>query len=319
MRPAARRARRRRRGRRPSATEVEALIAFVVDDPRYPGSIAHSLEAAWANARGAREAISSEMWESINTTHATLAARRGGSAFARHNLLGWVRDRAAIVAGLADATHEPRRRLALHRARPHPRTGRHDRAPAVDPARRRVGNRGLGRDAAVAARRTRRTSARTGAASSGAARVEFLLLDRLFPRSVFHALSAAESVLFDLDPGPARRGTGSEAAPARRPRVRGARVRARRRARSVAARSSSAGSSAPAPTRTTRSPSASSTRRPRSGGAPDDLAAVGRARDRRTRTTGDVLASYNEARLTPRTRPPARARPSRAASTRASR
>ncbi len=42
-------------------TEVEALIAFVVDDPRYPGSIAHSLEAAWANARGAREAISSEM------------------------------------------------------------------------------------------------------------------------------------------------------------------------------------------------------------------------------------------------------------------
>ena len=90
--------------RRWSGTEVEALIAFVVDDPRYPGSIAHSLEAAWANARGAREAISSEMWESINTTHATLAARRGGSAFVRHNLLGWVRDRAAIVAGLADAS-----------------------------------------------------------------------------------------------------------------------------------------------------------------------------------------------------------------------
>jgi transglutaminase-like putative cysteine protease len=62
-------------------TDFEALIAFVVNDPRYPGSIAHSLEAAWANARGAREAISSEMWESINTTHATLAARRGGSAF----------------------------------------------------------------------------------------------------------------------------------------------------------------------------------------------------------------------------------------------
>jgi uncharacterized alpha-E superfamily protein len=41
--------------------------------------------------------------------------------------------------------------------------------------------------------------------------VEFLLLDRLFPRSVFHALSAAESVLYDLDPGPARRGTESEA------------------------------------------------------------------------------------------------------------
>ena len=28
---------------------------------------------------------------------------------------------------------------------------------------------------------------------------------------MFHALSAAESVLYDLDPGPARRGTESEA------------------------------------------------------------------------------------------------------------
>jgi uncharacterized alpha-E superfamily protein len=44
----------------------------------------------------------------------------------------------------------------------------------------------------------------------GVRAVEFLLLDRLFPRSVFHALSAAESVLYDLDPGPARRGTESE-------------------------------------------------------------------------------------------------------------
>src|SRR6185369_17282764 len=43
----------------------------------------------------------------------------------------------------------------------------------------------------------------------GSRAVEFLLLDRLFPRSVFHALSAAESVLYDLDPGPARLGTES--------------------------------------------------------------------------------------------------------------
>jgi uncharacterized alpha-E superfamily protein len=45
----------------------------------------------------------------------------------------------------------------------------------------------------------------------GSRAVEFLLLDRLFPRSVFHALRAAESVLYDLDPIRAgRRSTESE-------------------------------------------------------------------------------------------------------------
>jgi uncharacterized alpha-E superfamily protein len=43
---------------------------------------------------------------------------------------------------------------------------------------------------------------------------EFLLLDRLFPRSVMHALSTAEECLTALDPGPERAG---DANPARRP------------------------------------------------------------------------------------------------------
>ena len=86
----------RRRPPTSIGTDVEALVAFVVDDPRYPGSIVRSLEAAWANARGAREAISSEMWESINTTHAARSPRGAAARrFARHSLLGWVRDRAA--------------------------------------------------------------------------------------------------------------------------------------------------------------------------------------------------------------------------------
>ena len=44
----------------------------------------------------------------------------------------------------------------------------------------------------------------------GSKALEFLLLDRLFPRSVFHTLGAAETVLFDLDPTSDRHGTGSE-------------------------------------------------------------------------------------------------------------
>jgi uncharacterized alpha-E superfamily protein len=41
--------------------------------------------------------------------------------------------------------------------------------------------------------------------------VEFLLLDRLFPRSVYHSLSVAEQCLGDLDPRAARAGVDDEA------------------------------------------------------------------------------------------------------------
>jgi uncharacterized alpha-E superfamily protein len=40
---------------------------------------------------------------------------------------------------------------------------------------------------------------------------EFLLLDRLFPRSVFHALSTAESCLAELDPVTSRSGQSNDA------------------------------------------------------------------------------------------------------------
>ena len=43
---------------------------------------------------------------------------------------------------------------------------------------------------------------------------EFLLLDRLFPRSVVHALATAEECLADLSPSPVRMGIDD---PARRP------------------------------------------------------------------------------------------------------
>jgi uncharacterized alpha-E superfamily protein len=41
--------------------------------------------------------------------------------------------------------------------------------------------------------------------------VEFLLLDRLFPRSLFHALTIADSSLGELDPRSARTGVDDEA------------------------------------------------------------------------------------------------------------
>ena len=41
--------------------------------------------------------------------------------------------------------------------------------------------------------------------------VEFLVLDRMFPRSVFHALSAAETCLVELDPRASRASNHGEA------------------------------------------------------------------------------------------------------------
>jgi uncharacterized alpha-E superfamily protein len=56
-----------------------------------------------------------------------------------------------------------------------------------------------------------RTRTWTGDAAQVA---EFLILDRLFPRSVLHALGTAEDCLAALAPGPVRAGMGD---PARRP------------------------------------------------------------------------------------------------------
>jgi uncharacterized alpha-E superfamily protein len=56
-----------------------------------------------------------------------------------------------------------------------------------------------------------RTQGWTGDAAHVA---EFLILDRLFPRSVLHTLGTAEECLAALDPGPVRAGFGD---PARRP------------------------------------------------------------------------------------------------------
>jgi uncharacterized alpha-E superfamily protein len=190
-------------------TNVESLVGFFVDDPRFDGSVVRSLEAMWENARGARDAMSSEMWGSINATHSALDARSGRSVYAQHGFLGWVRDRAAIVSGLADATmsHDDTWRFIV--------LGRS--LERVDLTVRLLSTRlGEAWGAAgwvamlrcCAAYESYLRTYRRGVEGSKA--LEFLLLDRLFPRSAFHALGAAETALFELDPASDRHGAGSE-------------------------------------------------------------------------------------------------------------
>ena len=118
--------RRQRRRRRSS------ILAFDTPDTT---SIVGGLGAARENARGAREAISSEMWECLNTTYNALpgiVARAVAGGPPPCLLLGQGAGRDPRRPGRLD--HEPRRRLAVPRPRPQPRAGRHDGPAAARPA-----------------------------------------------------------------------------------------------------------------------------------------------------------------------------------------
>src|SRR4051812_6156323 len=80
---------------------VGERIAF---DPGNPSSIVGALSAARENARGAREAISSEMWECLNATYNELPNQVAvATALGPHNFFRYVRERAAGMAGGARA------------------------------------------------------------------------------------------------------------------------------------------------------------------------------------------------------------------------
>ena len=90
--------------------------------------------------------------------------------------------------------------------------------------------------------------------------VEFLLLDRLFPRSVHHALTTAEQRPRRARPERGRAGRRRRGAPPARPAARRARVPPRRRRAARPARSSSSACSASAATCTPPSRAATSVR-----------------------------------------------------------
>ena len=157
----------RRRARRRARTRPRSRCSLAHDRDVRRARSRSSLDAAWENARGAREAISSEMWETLNTTHRAMSVRSTRDVGrARHEFFGWVRERAAMLAGLADSTMSRDDGWRFLLARPQPRAGRHDRRGCSRPATARAGGRRAGRPLCGAAPRTRRTCAPTGARST---------------------------------------------------------------------------------------------------------------------------------------------------------
>ncbi|MCU1693701.1 MAG: hypothetical protein JWM64_2792 [Frankiales bacterium] len=182
-------------------------LAFASDGPH---SIVGALTAARGNAGGVREALSSELWECLNATYHALPAQQAiAEQRGPHGFFSYVRERAAMVAGLIDGTM-PRddcwRFLVLGRS-----------LERVDMTARllwaQAGQGGatgwIGLLKSCSAHEAYLRTYRSGVEAEKV--VEFLVLDRLFPRSVYAALLQAETVLRELDPVPGRTGVDDEA------------------------------------------------------------------------------------------------------------
>ncbi|MBC8092256.1 MAG: alpha-E domain-containing protein [Pseudonocardia sp.] len=176
------------------------------------GSIVSSVSSARANARGAREVVSSEMWECLNVTWNALPERQRYARWVGpHAFFSYVEDRAAMFSGLAASTmsrDDSWRFYLLGRS-----------VERVDMIVRlllsRVSDRmsSPGWLTVLRSAGAADTYLRTYRGALDASRVvQFLLMDKLFPRSVFHALRQAETCLVDLDNRPtARIGAKAEA------------------------------------------------------------------------------------------------------------
>ena len=190
-----------------STSDLLETVAYAEDGP-----IAGALTAARDNARTVREALSSEMWEALNTTRNALSSQR---ARARrqgpYDFFSFVKMRAALVSGLADSTmarDDGWFFLVLGRS-----------LERIDMTVRTLSVASASPDPHLASVALLRACGafeaylrtyRAMIASQQA--IEFLLLDRLFPRSVFHALTEAEQALLQLVPtGVGRTGVADRA------------------------------------------------------------------------------------------------------------
>jgi uncharacterized alpha-E superfamily protein len=177
------------------------VLARLAVDRHDPASIAYSLGAARENARRAREIVSTELWECLNTTRARMPRKVADDKV--HEFFAWVRERSALAVGIiesATSRDEVWQFFTLGRSIERAdmtarllatRTLTEASGPSWTTILRSCG-------AYEAYLRTYRgvPSARNAA--------EFLLLDRLFPRSVMFAVSRAEACLREVEPSNGR-------------------------------------------------------------------------------------------------------------------
>jgi uncharacterized alpha-E superfamily protein len=177
--------------------EVLAALAF---DRSTPAAVAGALVAARENARRAREVISTELWEALNTTWTQLSAHV--TPRRPHEFFRWVIERSSLVTGITAQSlsrDDTWNFLILGRS-----------IERADMTARLLATRALagatGPDWVTLLRSSGAYEAylrRYRGLGSEQSAAEFLLTDRLFPRSVVHALGQAHDCLDALDPASA--------------------------------------------------------------------------------------------------------------------
>jgi uncharacterized alpha-E superfamily protein len=192
-------------GARPQGEEfgLPELLHALAYDKTSASSIAGSLGAARENARRARETVSSSLWESLNTTYYGLNQHRK-DVVGTYRFCNWVLERTAMVRGLADTTvsHDDSW-LFLVLGRSLERADMTARMLST----RDVLSAGMSWVNMLRCAGAYESFLRTRRAAFGDQHAaEFLLLDRLFPRSIVYALRDADECLAKLDPSAQRVG-----------------------------------------------------------------------------------------------------------------
>ncbi|MEO7148150.1 MAG: alpha-E domain-containing protein [Terrimesophilobacter sp.] len=185
--------------------DVLTILAF---DRDQPASIAASVNAARENARRAREVVSTELWEALNTTRARMPHRVADDKV--HEFFTWTRERSALAVGIVESStsrDEAWRFFSLGRA-----------LEQADMTARLLATRSL-TEASGASWTTILRSVGAYEAylrtyrgvPSALHAAEFLLLDRLFPRSILFSVTRAEAYMRELEPRADRVGVGDNA------------------------------------------------------------------------------------------------------------
>ena len=163
----------------------------------FRSSIAYSLGAARENARRAREIVSTELWECLNTTRARMPRRIAVEK--THEFFAWVRERSALAVGIQESAAS--RDEAWHFFTLGRSLERADMTARLLATRSLTEASGPSWTTILRSCGAYESYLRTyrGVPSARNA-AEFLLLDRLFPRSILYSVSRAEQSLRDIEP-----------------------------------------------------------------------------------------------------------------------
>ncbi len=186
----------------------EDVIALLGTDRSQHASVAFSIQSARENARRAREILSTELWETLNQTNSRVPRKL--TVEKTHEFFRWVRERSALAFGQIEGNtsrDEAWQFMMLGQA-----------IERVDMTARLLATSSLIEASGPSWTTILRScggyeaylrSYRGVPSKQNAA--EFLILDRLFPRSIYYSIARADQALRDIDPSANRVGQLDEA------------------------------------------------------------------------------------------------------------